>query len=554
MKKILLLLICLSIANSAASQQTVGLFTQTTQSQDGYVLFAPMANTTTYLIDKCGYYVHSWPGTYKPGLSAYLLEDGSLLRTGSVGNSVFTAGGNGGIIERIDWNGNVTWSYTLSSLSDCQHHDIAYLPNGNILVISWDLKRASEALLAGRNPSLNSGDIWSEKIVELQPLGTDSANIVWEWYAWDHLVQDYDSNQSNFGVVADAPELININYHMTSGNSDWLHINAVDYNPEFDQILLSCHNFSEVWVIDHSTTTAEAASHNGGTHNKGGDLLYRWGNSAAYNIGTAADKKFFGQHNATWITSGLNDAGKIMVFNNGTGRPTGNYSSVDIIDPPVDSLGNYSNISGQPYLPSNISWTYVANPTSDFFSNNISGTQRLANGNTIICEGVTGRFFEVDATGNIVWEYINPVNSAGPITQGNTASQNTVFRCTLYQPDYAGFSGQTLVSSGTPIENNPISYTCTASTGIKGTPVTTDILLANPFSEDIHLFSDKEINGANILLMSANGAIIKSWENISINANIPNLLTTGEKLPEGLYILTVKANNTEQHFKLLCRH
>ena len=57
-----------------------------------------------------------------------------------------------------------------------------------------------------------------------------------------------------------------------------------------DQIVLSNHNLSEIWIIDHSTTTLEAASHSGGNSGKGGDLLYRWGNPQAYDQGTGADQ------------------------------------------------------------------------------------------------------------------------------------------------------------------------------------------------------------------------------------------------------------------------
>ena len=86
---------------------------------------------------------------------------------------------------------------------------------------------------------------------------------------------------------------------------DWLHINAVAYNAELDQIMLSVFEFSEIWVIDHSTTTAEAAGHEGGKYGKGGDLLYRWGNPRAYRAGTVKDQKLFGQHNAHWIAKGF---------------------------------------------------------------------------------------------------------------------------------------------------------------------------------------------------------------------------------------------------------
>ena len=96
-----------------------------------------------------------------------------------------------------------------------------------------------------------------------------------------------------------------------------MHTNSVAYNPELDQIMLSIHEFSEVWIIDHGTTTAEAASHSGGRRGKGGDLLYRWGNPRAYRTGSNVDQRLFAQHCAHWIPAGLPGAGHMLVFNNG---------------------------------------------------------------------------------------------------------------------------------------------------------------------------------------------------------------------------------------------
>ena len=31
-------------------------------------------------------------------------------------------------------------------------------------------------------------EMWPDKIIELQPIGIDSANVIWEWYFWDHLI------------------------------------------------------------------------------------------------------------------------------------------------------------------------------------------------------------------------------------------------------------------------------------------------------------------------------------------------------------------------------
>ena len=143
-------------------------------------------------------------------------------------------------------------------------------------------------------------------------------SIIWEWDIWDHLIQDFDSNKENFGIIANHPELVDINFIFNNMTDlDWLHGGAIDYNAELDQILLSPRFTSEIWVIDHSTSTVEAPGHNGGNANKGGDLLYRWRNSAVFKTGTANDQKLFGSHNAQWIAPGLPGAGNIIVFNNG---------------------------------------------------------------------------------------------------------------------------------------------------------------------------------------------------------------------------------------------
>ncbi|MEW8385738.1 MAG: aryl-sulfate sulfotransferase, partial [Candidatus Thiodiazotropha taylori] len=281
-------------------------------SQQGYTLYARLDSTTTYLMDNDGNPVHSWASDYRLGNAIYLLEDGSLLHTGDLENSRFDAGGAGGIVQTIDWHGNVTWEYTYSSTTHLQHHDVEMLPNGNLLMIAWQYKSEAQALQAGRDPALLSeGALWPDSIIEVEPNGSDSGTIVWQWHIWDHLIQDYDASRSNYGVVADHPELIDLNFAINS-SADWTHINAVDYNAELDQILLTVHNFSEIWVIDHSTTTAEAAGHSGGASGKGGDLLYRWGNPQAYDAGTADEQMLFVPHDGEWIEAGYPGAGNII--------------------------------------------------------------------------------------------------------------------------------------------------------------------------------------------------------------------------------------------------
>src|SRR5262249_52773736 len=198
-------------------------------------------------------------------------------------------------------------------------------------------------------------------------------------------------------------------------NPDYTHFNGVAYNPDLDQIAVSVWTFSEFWIIDHSTTTAEAAGHTGGRYGRGGDLLYRWGNPRAYRAGKKEDQKLFSQHNAHWIPQGLPGAGHLLLFNNGTGRTGENYSSVDELVLPVDSQGRYTCKLGTAYGPDQPVWSYTAPKKTDFFSAFISGTQRLANGNTLICSGANGTVFEVTPEKEIVWKYVNPAKAGTPI-------------------------------------------------------------------------------------------------------------------------------------------
>ncbi len=443
-----------------SQEQTVGLFINDPLAFNGYTLFSPNAAKTTYLIDMEGNLVHKWEHDYTPSQTVYLLENGNLLRATSIPSGSSTLAGG---FQEIGWDGTVLWEYN----NDDQHHDIEGLPNGNVLVITNETKSRTEAIDAGRDPDLMGTSLQVTVILEVAKTETGS-EVVWEWHLWDHLVQDFDSNKDNFGDVAAHPELMDINY-VERVSSDWNHTNSIDYNADFDQIILSNRSLNDIWVIDHSTTTAEAAGHSGGNSNKGGDLLYRWGNPATYRAGTDVDQKLFEQHDAHWIETGRPGTGHIMIFNNGVGRPEGAYSTVDEIIPPVDENGNYALLGGSAYGPQSQSWIYMADNPTDFYAFRYSGAQRLPNGNTLICSGTDGTFFEVTSGNDIVWKYVNPVDNGEPVNQGDTVSANDVFRCYRYAPDYPGLSGKDL-TPGDPIEHYPSdihSYTSFRNPGFK---------------------------------------------------------------------------------------
>lgn len=534
--------------SSIAQTITMGLMHQEPGNQSGAVLFAPIGNKKTYLIDKCGYMLHSWTSTYRPGVSVYLLEDGTLLRAGNTVNAVFSGGGGaGGAIEKLDWNGNVVWSYVLSDSFKCLHHDIKALPNGNILVLMWEAKTRAEAIAAGKDSTFLGTSLWNEKILELQPIGTNAANIVWEWSCWDHLIQELDSTKANYATVVQHPERIHVNANPTlSSNQDWTHLNSIDYNPYLDQILVSSRILGEVWILDHSTTTAQASTHSGGVSGKGGDLLYRWGNPRVYNRGGVVDQQFFGQHSAHWIAAGLTGAGDIMVFNNGKDRIGGDYSSVDIIKPPLNSTGAYSLDVVLPFAPDSAYWRYTDSVPAHFYSNNISGAQRLPNGNTLICSGNIGLFFEVDSLNHVVWRYKNPVNVLGPATQGTTIFNNTVFRAVFYDENYAGFAGHTLIP-GAPIELSPVSYSCSMPLGEIKVELNDDkpLVYPNPMNDVVWVKLKDERSRFWYEIVDVAG------RRLAINSFISGEPINVSGFPAGVYLLNLKVDEKRYFYKLV---
>ena len=425
-------------------RRTVGLRLCTEEAQPGYTLFGPSLSTETYLLDLNGEVVHRWDSDWLPGETVYLEENGHLLRTARDGaGTPFQTGGMGGRIQEYDWDGNLVWEFQYSGPDHLQHHDMTRLPNGNVVMIAWELKTEAEAEAWGRAPDLvGSQGLWINHLIEVDPTSNE---IVWEWHLWDHLIQDIDPSKPNYGVVEDHPELVDLNAGGTFA-VDWNHTNGIDYDAELDQLILSARNQDEIWILDHSTTAEEATGHTGGARGRGGDLLYRWGNPANYGAGDSSDKQLFGQHDAEWIRDGLDGAGNILLFNNNWG---GQESAIFELELPLEPDGSY-RMDGASFGPSAPLWTYT-DPDRAFHSPFISGSQRLPNGNTLICEGWPGRIFEVNPEGDMVWEYVSPATAHGIVPNGEEPVDNRVFRAERLSPEYPAFQGRDLTPQG-PIE------------------------------------------------------------------------------------------------------
>jgi hypothetical protein len=426
------------------------------------------------------------------------------------------------MVDRRDWSGQLIWRYTYNSPTYRMHHDVEMLPNGNVLILAWELISIQDLVQAGKDTSnYPFSTIWPDMIIEVEPLGIDSGNIVWEWHAWDHLVQDFDSTKANYGVISNHPERINVNYG--PADPDWMHSNSIHYNASLDQIMLSLRSWNELWVIDHSTTTAEAASSVGGNSGKGGDLLYRWGNPAAYDRGTVADQTLFGQHDARWIGPGLNsndpDSGKILLFNNQFGGNS--FSSVDMLIPPIDPTGNYTLDPGMAFGPDSASWRYTAPIPDSLRSGGLSGAHKLPNGNFLICSGRQGWIFEVDASGNIAWEYKIPLQAGMPVAQGTAVYPGqSVFRATKYPANHPFLSTQNLAPIGY-IELQPDTMFCGGiTTSINETTSSGITVYPNPATVFVCLSNAVHQNTS---VLDVSGRIVGTFPRSSKCLNIKHL-------------------------------
>jgi len=366
----------------------------------GFTIVAPFNRRSVYLVDGEGDIVHTWQSDAYTTGPTELLPDGTLLRGR-------TEQGRPDGVQLLDWDGKVLWDYAPPDPYRL-HHDFEVMPSGNILFNAAVGYTQSQLVAMGRDPTITPEVLWVEPIIEVKPNGTKGGDIVWSWDPLDHMVQEFDPSKPDYGAVADHPELIDINFPREYYN-EWQHSNAVSYNPELDQIVMTSRNFDELWVIDHNTTMAEAAGHTGGAHGRGGDLLYRWGNPRAYGAGSDDDHVLWGPHDAQWVPPGYPGEGNIIVFNNGqnmyTTRPEGKYSTVEELVPPVNASGDYHLEQGTAFGPLEPVWRYVADPPEDFFAWSMGGVRRLPDGNTLVCGGSSGYVFEVDSDGQLVWEY-----------------------------------------------------------------------------------------------------------------------------------------------------
>lgn len=529
MKKSIILILFLIISFKLSfAQETIGLILDDVNQEksDGYTLIKPTSDSRVFLINNCGEVVNEWTSVATNTRNVYLLESGNLLQSNTLQ------------AEMRDWNNNLLWSLDYQSYFGWSiHHDIEPLPNGNFLVMIRDIYSDIEMFALGHaNAYVNAVNVL-ERIVEIEPVGTSDANIVWEWKLIDHLIQDFDSSKPSFGVIADNPQRYNVNYNNGNGSNP-IHANAIDYNPVLDQIALSARHLSEVFILDHSTTTTQAATNSGGIYGKGGDFLWRWGNPEVYNQGNVSDRKLGRQHDIKWILDGP-DAGKLSVFSNDGYGSDLTASSIHIIDQNANN-GVYSMDAGR-FLPNDYYWSWDGTIMSEVMHAGAQcGVQILPNGNALINESDIGRISEVTNIGDVVWVYRIPVGGDTNFDQFSEPTGNGSFRAHRYPENYPGFNGVTFNNTG-KIENiNVISDNCVNALSIDDQNLIGLTVYPNPTKGFLNFNFHAPIDLIEVFDLSGKSVLTSS------NSNHVNI----ESLEQGLYVVKISTNKKTKFIKI----
>jgi len=404
-----------------------GILLNTSDATNGYSLFTAMG--ATHLVDNCGKIVNSWS-------VPIVLRHCKLMPNG---NLIYMAGGS--VIER-SWDDQILKSIQLNEVGVGLEYEVIKLKNANYLCVGREQVSPQKFEEYGydipfTNPTL------SDVVIEVDG---NTGKVVWRWNLLDHVIQDKFPNKRGYGVLKDNPGKIDINAISTV---DWnftesFMINGMDYNEELDQIVLSVRKIGEIVIIDHSTTTEEAKGSTGGKYNKGGDLLYRYGNPANYDRAPESTRQLYFQHNPNWIKYG-DHKNKIIVFNNLLSKE--NFSTIQIIDPPIKADGSYTLDNNQAFMPLTPTVEYGRTQGKvQISSDYTSGAQVLPNGNIIITEGRSSTLIEIDPLGNVLWRYAVP-------------HSGYLFRSERYSHDYPAFEGKQLTPLGN-VESPPSTYAC----------------------------------------------------------------------------------------------
>ena len=498
----------------AFAQNELGILLNSEEAFPSYTLYDTFQDA--FLIDNCGRLVHSWEGLGYISHHPKLLPNGNLIYI----NDRFT-------VRELDWDGNVVNEARHEDANLSIEYEVIVLPNENYLCVGRRNLNQQGFIDLGYNWDGTTSPNVTDVVVEMD---RETGDILWEWNIKDHVIQQRDPDANNYGILSENPGLLNLD---AISKADWNNhesfmINSMDYNPELDQIAISVRKMSEICIIDHSTTTEEAAGSTGGNSGRGGDILYRWGNPQNYGRGDSTDQQLFLQHNPNWITEGPH-TGKIIVYDNGYFRPVDQgepYSSVPIIELPTDGNGNYLLAADEPFEPADPTLRYSRPETNtQFFSAYTSGAEVLPNGNVYITEGVIGRLMELNAQGEVVWMYRVPYASY-------------IYRTEKYPLDYPAFTGRDLMpGDADPLATSTYDCMLVSSTDAPADETVVTVFY-QPTNEQIRV--QQELGESlEWILYNAHGQLLAQGKSAAAQTDI-----SLRGYPAGLYLVSLRGERT----------
>ncbi|MDR1321758.1 MAG: aryl-sulfate sulfotransferase [Gracilibacteraceae bacterium] len=399
---------------------------------NGFTVFG-VTGMGAVLMDMNGAEMRVWKGVY--GFPHKLFPGGYLMGAHGERNPAYGFQDTLDLVQ-WDWDGNIVWKYDGTEYIEDpgekagwqarQHHD--YQREGNPVgyyAPGLDPKTdgGSTLVLCHRNvsnPKISNYLLVDDIIVETDWEGKK----IWEWACSDHF--------DELGFDQTAKNSLYHNPNLRTGGTlmgDWMHINSMSElgpNKRYDagderfhpkNIICDGRETNILFIIDKKT----------------GKIVWKVGPD--YSQGP--EKKLgwiIGQHHAHMIPKGLPGEGNILVYDNGGWAGYGAVNPASK-DGTKNAWRDYTRILE--FNPVNMEIVWQHTPAEDghsmpfnnshFYSPFVSSAQRLPNGNTLICEGSEGRFLEVTAAHETVWEYLSPYNSMG--------SLNMVYRC--YRAPYA---------------------------------------------------------------------------------------------------------------------
>lgn len=337
-------------------------------AEPGFVLFSPQTDhNLTVLIDMTGAVVHEWHHDAPAGMYGYLLPNGNLFY-------------NAKVIQPADLEAFETWplfkggemrevapdgAIVWRHADQWHHHDGRRTAGGGALWASLErLPDEFRDRVRGGHRRPDADELGDAMYGDVFLECDADGNEIWRWHAQEHLDLDLD-------VMAESEP-----------RWEWTHGNSIAPLGD-DRVAFSMRSTCTVGIIDKAS----------------GEVIWRW-----------KDDELGSQHDVRPL-----DNGNILIFDNGTQKRywgTIPYSRVVEVNPTSNE----------------IEWLYMDRPQFSFRGTHISGAVRLAGGNTLICEGSRGRFFQVTPEGQVVWEYVSPY--FGLNGRGDTV--NMVFRAFHY--------------------------------------------------------------------------------------------------------------------------